>query len=170
MLLGLINLGSTSAFLAFVSVGVMALAVSYAIPIAISLLHKRVEVNAAIWNCGPVIGTIANVVSLLWITFEVVLFSMPTALPVTEVTMNYASVVLVGFMVIAGVWYFAHARKGMSLPLLLFLFRVRTNVICSLQGPSCLRWSGTMTWSWRLSACDTELKDVVAEGRKLFLF
>jgi amino acid transporter len=57
MLLGLINLGSTSAFTAFVSVSVIALAVSYAIPIAISLLwNKRQEASQARWNCGPVVG------------------------------------------------------------------------------------------------------------------
>ena len=39
---------------------------------------------------------------------------MPTALPVTAVTMNYASVVLVGFGVIAALWYAVHSRKGMS--------------------------------------------------------
>lgn len=52
-------------------------------------------------------------VALCWIGFEVVLFSMPTALPVTAVTMNYASVVWVGFMAISAVWYFVYARKGM---------------------------------------------------------
>jgi amino acid transporter len=114
MLLGLINLGSTSAFTAFVSVGVIALAVSYAIPIAISLFwDRRVGVSHAKWNCGPVFGPIVNVVAIVWIAFEVVLFSMPTVLPVTAITMNYASVVLVGFMAIAAVWYFAYARKGM---------------------------------------------------------
>ena len=113
MLLGLINLGSSSAFLAFVSVGVIALAVSYAIPIAISLLwNKRVEVNQARWNCGPVIGPIVNGVAIAWISFEVVLFSMPTALPVTSISMNYASVVLVGFMSMAAAWYFIYAKRG----------------------------------------------------------
>jgi amino acid transporter len=112
MLLGLINLGSTSAFTAFVSVGVQALAVSYAIPIGISLFSGRKDVSTAIWKMPPVIGPIINGIALLWIAFEVVLFSMPTALPVTEVTMNYASVVLVGFMAIAAVWYLAYARKG----------------------------------------------------------
>jgi amino acid transporter len=112
MLLGLINLGSSSAFLAFVSVGVIALAVSYAIPIAISLAHRRKEVLGARWNCGKVIGTVANVVALLWIAFELVLFSMPTALPVTPVSMNYASVVFVGFGAIAAVWYAVHSRTG----------------------------------------------------------
>jgi amino acid transporter len=115
MLLGLINLGSSSAFLAFVSVGVMALAISYAIPIAISLLwNRRVEVNQAKWNCGPVIGPIVNVIAITWIAFEVVLFSMPTALPVTSITMNYASVVLVGFMAMAAGWYFIYAKRGES--------------------------------------------------------
>ncbi|TVY16672.1 putative amino-acid permease [Lachnellula arida] len=112
MLLGLINLGSSSAFTAFVSVGVIALAVSYAIPIGISLLwNKRVEVNQARWNCGPVIGTVVNWISLVWIGFEVVLFSMPTALPVTVVSMNYAIVVLMGFLAISAVWYGVYARK-----------------------------------------------------------
>ena len=101
MLLGLIVLGSTSAFTAFVSVGVQALAVAYAIPIAISLFCGRREVSRAQWNLGHVAGTAVNVIALLWIVFEVVLFSMPTALPVTEVSMNYASVVLIGFMAIA---------------------------------------------------------------------
>lgn len=52
MLLGLINLGSSSAFLAFVSVGVQALALAYAIPIGVSLFTGRKEVNKARWNLG----------------------------------------------------------------------------------------------------------------------
>lgn len=114
MLLGLINLGSSSAFTAFVSVGVIALAVAYAIPISLSLFHGREEVKDAPWNCGNVIGTIANVIALAWIAFELVLFSMPTALPVTSVSMNYASVVFVGFMAISGIWFLMYARKCKS--------------------------------------------------------
>jgi amino acid transporter len=114
MLLGLINLGSTSAFTAFVSVGVVALAISYAIPIGASLFHWRTEVNKAQFTCGPVIGTVVNVIALAWIAFELVLFCMPTALPVTAITMNYASVVFVGFMAISAVWYGLYARKCKS--------------------------------------------------------
>jgi amino acid transporter len=113
MLLGLINLGSSSAFTAFDSVSVIALSVSYAIPISLSLLwNKRAEVSKAQWNCGPIIGPIVNTVSLCWISFEVVLFSMPTALPVTSISMNYASVVFVGFGAISVFWYVVYARKG----------------------------------------------------------
>lgn len=124
LLLGLINLGSSSAFIAFVSVGVIALAVSYAIPIGISLLsNKRAEVMQAKWNCGKVVGPVVNAVALVWIAFEVVLFSMPTVLPVTSISMNYASVVLVGFMSLAAVWYFAYAKKGTFIYSLFLLVR-----------------------------------------------
>ncbi|KAI5457566.1 amino acid/polyamine transporter I [Mariannaea sp. PMI_226] len=116
MLLGLINLGSSSAFTAFVSVGVMALEISYLIPVAISLFHESKEVNAARFTCGPVIGTAVNCAAVAWIIFQVVLFSMPTALPVTAVTMNYSSVVFVAFAVLSAVWYTIHARKVYSGP------------------------------------------------------
>lgn len=113
MLLGLINLGSTSAFTAFVSVSVVALAVTYAIPIGISLFqNRRSEVSKAEWNCGQFFGTIINILALAWIAFELVLFSMPATLPVTAVSMNYASVVFVGLTVLAFMWYLIHARKG----------------------------------------------------------
>ncbi|KAL9052161.1 MAG: hypothetical protein Q9162_005556 [Coniocarpon cinnabarinum] len=110
-LLGLINLGSSSAFVAFTSAGIMALALSYGVPIAISLLNRRREVMAAKWNCGRIVGFTANIVALLWIAFELVLFSMPTALPVTNVSMNYASVIVVGFMALSAVWYVVYARR-----------------------------------------------------------
>jgi hypothetical protein len=87
------------------------LAVAYAIPISLSLFHGRAEVKHAQWNCGRVVGTFVNVLALAWIAFELVLFSMPTALPATAVSMNYASVVFVGFMAISAVWYLVYARK-----------------------------------------------------------
>lgn len=111
LLLGLINLGSTSAFTAFVSVGVIALAVSYAIPIALSVLNRRRQIATANWKMGNAIGYLVNIVAVAWIGFELILFSMPGALPVTEVSMNYASVVLVGFLGLAGVFYACWARK-----------------------------------------------------------
>ena len=76
MLLGLINIGSTSAFTAFISVGVQALALSYGIPIAISLFTLRKEVNQARWTLGKVLGPIINTLAICWIGFELVLFSM----------------------------------------------------------------------------------------------
>ena len=110
MLLGIINIGSTSAFTAFVSVGVVALALSYGVPIAISMLEGRREVNKAVFRLPPILGWTVNAISLVWILFELVLFCMPTALPVTVVSMNYAAVVLVGFGAISLLWYFVYAK------------------------------------------------------------
>jgi amino acid transporter len=142
MLLGLINLGSTSAFTAFVSVGVIALAAAYAVPIALSLYHGREEVSRAPWNCGKFVGVTVNVLALAWIAFELVLFSMPMALPVTPVSMNYAAVVFVGFMAISAVWYAVYARKRKSLHRFLqfpvknlFFFGVDANERTDYKGP-----------------------------------
>jgi amino acid transporter len=112
MLLSLIYLGSSSAFNAFVAVGVIALAVSYGIPIALSMMTGRAGVNTAPWTFGNKLGWVFNVIAVAWISFELVLFSMPPAIPVTPSTMNYAIVVFVGFMAISAVWYFVHARHG----------------------------------------------------------
>lgn len=112
MLLGLISLGSSTAFLAFVSVGVMALAVTYSIPVVISMLDGRREVAVAPWHMPRLVGWVVNSIAILWIAFEVVLFSMPSVLPIDEVTMNYASVVFVGIMAMSGVWYAVYAHKG----------------------------------------------------------
>lgn len=127
MLLGLINLGSSSAFLAFVSVGVISLAVSYGIPISISLFHRRREVNAARWSMGRIIGPVVNVIAVAWILFELVLFSMPTALPVTSSSMNYAIVVFVGFMVLSAIWYATYARKGVYLFFVILSFSTESS-------------------------------------------
>lgn len=136
MLLGLINLGSSSAFTAFVSVGVVALAISYAIPIGASLFHKRQEVNKAKFNCGPVLGLVVNIIALMWIAFELVLFCMPTVLPVTAVSMNYAAVVFVGFMAISAAWYGIYARKSKYYS---FCFgQADADFNSSLQGTSCI--------------------------------
>ncbi|KAM0545590.1 hypothetical protein ACHAPJ_011290 [Fusarium lateritium] len=108
--LGCVNLGSTSAFTAFVSVGVIALACAYLIPIAISLSSGRKEVAKAKWYLGT-LGTVANSIAVCWILFQTILFSMPSALPVTAETVNYASVVFVGFLFLCAVWYFAWGKR-----------------------------------------------------------
>ncbi|UZJ57607.1 hypothetical protein CBS101457_006927 [Exobasidium rhododendri] len=110
MLLGLINIGSSSAFTAFAAVGVVAHSLSYAVPIAISMMNGRREVAKAPWKCSPLVGWTVNAVSLAWSVFQLVLFCMPTSLPVTATSMNYASVVLVGFGALSLVWYYIYAH------------------------------------------------------------
>lgn len=87
VLLGLIYLGSSTAFNAFVGVAVMCLGASYALPVAISLAGGRKEVADAPFGLGRV-GVIVNTIAVLWVVFAIVLFSMPAIVPVTQVTMS----------------------------------------------------------------------------------
>jgi len=109
LLVGLIYLGSSAAFNAFVGVAVMCLQASFTMPVAISLATGRKHVVDAPFSLGRW-GYVANLIALLWTLFQLVLLSMPAIIPVTPVTMNYAAVVGVGFAVISALWYLISGR------------------------------------------------------------
>ncbi|XAO21902.1 hypothetical protein I312_100658 [Cryptococcus bacillisporus CA1280] len=109
-LLGLIYLGSTAAFNAFTGVATICLGCSYAFPVFCSLLRRREAVRNASFSLGK-FGYVINIITVVWITFSIILFCMPTAIPVTAESMNYASVVFAGFSFIAALWYVVNARK-----------------------------------------------------------
>lgn len=111
MLLGLIDLGSTTAFTAFASVGTISLAVGYAIPIGMSMIERRKTVSTARFRFPAIMGWTINILAVLWVAFECVLFSMPVALPVDLTTMNWASLVFAGFMFLSIVYYVVDARR-----------------------------------------------------------
>lgn len=87
LLLGLIYLGSSAAFNAFVGVAVICLGASYAMPVAISLANGRKDLADAPYHLGRW-GIALNSIAILWVSFEIVLFSMPAVIPVTEVSMS----------------------------------------------------------------------------------
>ncbi|KAF2457649.1 amino acid permease-domain-containing protein [Lineolata rhizophorae] len=110
ILLGVIYFGSAAAFNAFSGVGVICLTVSYASPIAVSLLGGRKHIKTGNFDMG-IFGAFANVVAIAWTLLAVPLFSMPSYIPVEASTMNYASVVFVGFVVISTAWYIIWGHK-----------------------------------------------------------
>lgn len=85
--LGLIFLGSTAAFNAFVGVAVICLGASYAMPVAASLANGRRDVADAPFSLGRW-GYAVNTFAVLWVAFSIVLFSMPAVIPVTRVSMS----------------------------------------------------------------------------------
>jgi hypothetical protein len=91
MLLGLINLGSTTAFTAFASVGTISLAAAYALPVAVSMSQGRRAVSTARFGWPSALGWLVNALTIVWVLFQLILFSMPAALPVTLLTMNWCS-------------------------------------------------------------------------------
>jgi len=48
---------------------------------------------------------------LVWLLFVVVFLCMPLYYPVSVTTMNYTSVIFVGFVLIATIYWFAGGRK-----------------------------------------------------------
>ncbi|KAJ8073084.1 hypothetical protein PM082_019952 [Marasmius tenuissimus] len=109
LLLGLVSLGPRTAYNAFVGVAVMCLGASNAMAIGVSLADRRRGVVDSPFSLGK-LGPPLNIIAVLWIAFEIVLFSMPAVVPVTPFSMNYASVVFVGFGVISAVWYMVGGR------------------------------------------------------------
>lgn len=63
ILLGIIYFGSTTAFNAFSGIGVISLTVSYATPIAVSMLEGRAQVKDAKFSLGK-IGWFCNIVAM----------------------------------------------------------------------------------------------------------
>lgn len=96
-LLGLPALASTAAFNAVTSIAVIGLAISYAVPIA-----ARVTVGAGDFAPGPFYTGRLSVpfacLAVAWLCASVVIFALPTALPVQPMlNLNYAPVA-VGFV------------------------------------------------------------------------
>ncbi|PSR79730.1 choline transporter [Coniella lustricola] len=115
IILGLIYFGSSAAFNAFSGVGVICLTTSYAMPIAVSLLDRRESVKHASFYLGA-LGAVCNYISLAWSLLAIPLFCMPTVIPVTGDTMNYASVVFVAFTFMSVAWYVAWGHKNYAGP------------------------------------------------------
>ncbi|KAK5989654.1 Choline transport protein [Cladobotryum mycophilum] len=115
IILGVIYFGSSAAFNAFSGVGVISLTASYATPIAISLFTGRKQVTKGKFYLGP-IGTFCNIVSVAWTLLAMPLFCMPTIIPVTAKTVNYAPVVFVAATLISGLWYWFWGHKNYAGP------------------------------------------------------
>ncbi|KFA80665.1 hypothetical protein S40288_01791 [Stachybotrys chartarum IBT 40288] len=115
LVLGLLYFGSTAAFNAFSGVGVICLTASYAVPIAISFVTGRKQVRRGNFYLGK-LGAFANVIAIAWSMLAMPLFCMPSYLPVTAATVNYAPVVFVAAMAISGLWYWVWGHKHYAGP------------------------------------------------------
>ncbi|KAF4951722.1 hypothetical protein FSARC_12845 [Fusarium sarcochroum] len=115
IVVGAIYFGSVTAFNSFSSAGVIFLTLSYATPITMSLLGGRKHVKRGAFYLGG-IGAFCNVVAICWSALAIPLFCMPSYLPVTAGTANYASVVFVGSVTVAIVWYWVWGYKNYQGP------------------------------------------------------
>lgn len=121
MLLGLIYIGNTTAFNAVLSMAIIGMYLSYALPIGYMLFRGRKVLYAndyGKFKLGKTLGPAMNVVSLIWMAVVVVFSTFPTMMPVTAQTMNYSTVVLAGWVLFGVVYYFAYGRDKYLVPVI----------------------------------------------------
>ncbi|KAL8995734.1 MAG: hypothetical protein Q9169_004592 [Polycauliona sp. 2 TL-2023] len=108
--LGIIYVGSKTAFSAFVGSFVVLTTLSYLTAILPHLLTKRANITPGwFWMKGAT-GFVVNGISCVYIVVFIVIFCFPFALPVDAPTMNYASLITGGLTLFVGAFWFW--RKG----------------------------------------------------------
>ncbi|KHN93827.1 Amino acid/polyamine transporter I [Metarhizium album ARSEF 1941] len=120
VLLGFIYLGNDTAFSAILSMAIVALYLSYLLPILYMLRYGR-------WNLQPeqygrfrlgfVPGIVLNLLSAAWMITVMIFSLFPATLPVTPQNMNYSIVVLGGWIVFGLAYYSVRARHKFQVPL-----------------------------------------------------
>ncbi|KAL4814389.1 amino acid/polyamine transporter I [Aspergillus spinulosporus] len=112
-LLGLLNIASTTAFNAVLSLATVGLYTSYLFPV-ILMLYRRVCDQESL-EFGPFrlgrAGIAVNLVSAIYTTVTSVFLLFPPNQPVTALNFNYASVILAGVLVLCAVYWFWRGRK-----------------------------------------------------------
>lgn len=106
VLLSLIQIGSTAAFNAILSLSTLALYISYIVPISFVAL-KRARGHAIPW--GPFrlgkLGLPVNIFAVVYGIYVIIFLPFPPTLPATGANMNYAGPVLGAVLLFAlGDW------------------------------------------------------------------
>ncbi|KAF4967228.1 hypothetical protein FSARC_5207 [Fusarium sarcochroum] len=107
VLLGLINIGSTTAFNAILSLAVVSLQSSYLLPIVL-VIWRRVfrpdTLSWGPWHLGKA-GIFINVIAVIYLSFTCIFLLFPPFQPITAANMNYAPVVLGGALLFGCVYW-----------------------------------------------------------------
>lgn len=122
LLLGALNIASTAAFSAVLSITVVGLSLSYLVPI-VAMLYRRIFTPEALvwgpWKMNPIVGIVVNVASIIYILFLTCFLVLPTVQPVNAQNMNYACVILGGVVVLVTIDWVLRARKSFKGPIAL---------------------------------------------------
>ncbi|KAF2843575.1 amino acid transporter [Patellaria atrata CBS 101060] len=150
IIFGCIFLGSSSAFFAIVSASVVALGISYAIPIAIHCMQGRPELPPRSFVLPKWLGWTFNIIGLIYIAVTTVFFLFPPYLPVTGTNMNYCIVAFTIWIIISTIQWFVDGRKNYTGP----RHDVGEEVFIE----------ATRALGHQLEHCDSDIKDVSSDG------
>jgi amino acid transporter len=137
-LLLLLQLASTAAFSAIISVATLGYQISYLMPIFLRCTTARNTFELGEFNLGRF--SIPNaIISSIWLFITSIFLFFPSNYPVTQENMNYAVVIIGGVALIAAIYWIVSARHWFVGPI-----RVDINPI-SLSATHAIVNDGTMT-------------------------
>ncbi|PYH76870.1 GABA permease [Aspergillus uvarum CBS 121591] len=113
VLFGLINIGSTTAFNAILSLAVLELHVSYVVPIIFFLWHRNClpqSLQTGPWSLGRG-EIIVNIVAIVYLCFTSIFMVFPAYRPVTPSNMNYAPLIFGAVLLWSGGFWLWRGRK-----------------------------------------------------------
>jgi choline transport protein len=114
MLLGLLYLGNSTAFNAVLSMAILGMYASYILPIVYMLFCGRRKLHKdqfGPFSMGLVVGPVVNLVAVAWLIVAMIFSMFPSVEPVTPQNMNYAVVVMGGWLTLGTVYFFLFGRK-----------------------------------------------------------
>jgi choline transport protein len=111
VIFGCIYLGSTIAFNAIVAASVVALGVSYGLPVALSVMQMRRKLPERAFKLPPWLGWTANIIGVVYTLITTVLFLFPPQKQVTGTTMNYCVVAFGIIMIVSALQWIFDGRK-----------------------------------------------------------
>lgn len=109
-LCGCLYMASTTGYNSMVVGTITFLLLSYAIPVVCLLLKGRDNIHHGPFYLG-FLGMISNYVTVAWALFALVFYSLPFTLPAAADTMNYISVILVGWTAYLCLYWVFRGRK-----------------------------------------------------------
>lgn len=122
LLLALINIGSTTAFTALMSVTCSAFYFSYLIPISL-LVFKRLRndpvkdnIRWGPWHMGRIFGPIVNVGAIIYTIITFFFSFWPATAQVTAANMNWSCLIFGATILLSIGFYFAYGKHTFKWP------------------------------------------------------
>ncbi|KAF2096249.1 amino acid transporter [Rhizodiscina lignyota] len=116
VIFGCIYLGSSVAFNAIIAASVVALGVSYGIPVALNMAQLRRKLPERVFALPEWLGWTVNTIGLVYTIVTTVLFLFPPAIPVDGTTMNYCIVAFAIIIIISTIQWIFDGRKNYEGP------------------------------------------------------
>ncbi|KEF54111.1 uncharacterized protein A1O9_09906 [Exophiala aquamarina CBS 119918] len=105
ILLGVVYIGNTTAFSAFISSSLILNNLIYVVPILVNMVQGRQAVVYGPFRLKGIFGWLCNSIVCCWILFTVIFFQFPFFRPVTPANMNYTVVILMATVILGSGWF-----------------------------------------------------------------